>query len=94
MARYIDANLLLEQLNKKKLEVGKVRYVEGFNDAIMRVRSMISSSATADAVDVVRCKDCRHWYSPTKDDAHYCRIPQGLNGVVAEEDFCSYGRRK
>lgn len=49
MARYIDADLLLERLNKKKSEVAKARYTEGFNDAIMRVKSMIS---TAPVVDV------------------------------------------
>ena len=50
MARYIDADLLLERLNKKRSEVAKIRYTEGFNDAIMRVRSMISSASTADVV--------------------------------------------
>lgn len=50
MPRYVDADLLLEQLNKRKSEVAKGKYTEGFNDAIMRVRSMISSSATADVV--------------------------------------------
>ena len=50
MARYIDADLLLERLSKKKSEVAKGRYTEGFNDAIMRVRSMVSSASTADVV--------------------------------------------
>ena len=57
MARYIDADSLLEQISKKKCEVGKVRYLDGFNDGLMRVRSMISTAPTADVVpksEVVR----------------------------------------
>jgi hypothetical protein len=50
MARYIDVDELLERVSKKKSEVARERYTEGFNDAIMRVRSMIHSSATADVV--------------------------------------------
>lgn len=48
----------------------------------------------ADVVKVVRCKDCKHWVSPMKDDAHYCFQKFGLVGIVAEEDFCSYGERR
>lgn len=51
MPRYIDADKLMEQLNKKKPETGKARYVDGFNDAIMRVRSMVYSASVA--VDVI-----------------------------------------
>ncbi len=51
-SRYIDADILMEQVTKKKPEVAKVRYTEGFNDAIMRVRSMIHSAPAADVVEV------------------------------------------
>ena len=50
MSRYIDADVLLNQLNKKIPEPGKMRYMEGFNDAIARVRSMVSSSSAVDVV--------------------------------------------
>lgn len=52
MARYIDADALLKQLSKKIPEPGKMRYMEGFNDAISRVRSMVSTAPTVDVVDV------------------------------------------
>jgi len=48
----------------------------------------------ADVVKIVRCKDCKYWVSPMKDDAHYCNKKSGLVGIVAEEDFCSYGERR
>ena len=92
MARYIDADLLLEQLSKKKPEVAKARYTEGFNDAIMRVRSMVSTSATADAIEVVRCRDC--YYSEEMPGVlgvclycnHWCKN-------VDDGTFCSNGMK-
>ena len=52
----------------------------------------------ADAVEVVRCKDCRHWQERWKgkysDEWHgYCDLddePVGRWGC----DFCSYGERR
>lgn len=53
MSRYIDADALLERLERKKCEPAKVRYTEGFNDALMRFRSMVHGAPTVDAVLVV-----------------------------------------
>lgn len=44
----------------------------------------IEHAPTIDAVEVVRCKDCKH-YNP--DDHCY------LQGA-GENDYCSYGERK
>lgn len=46
MVRAIDADKLLEQLQKKKCGPANKRYTEGFNDCLMRVRSMIHSAPT------------------------------------------------
>ena len=60
----------------------------------IKVDDSVPNAATAvDFVEVVRCKDCKHWYSPMNDDAHYCNLKHGLVGIVAEEDYCSYGER-
>lgn len=56
MARLIDARELLERLTKKKPEVANKRYTEGFNDAIMRFRSMVHGAPIVDAVEVRRGK--------------------------------------
>lgn len=57
------------------------------------VPNVLRNIPAADVVEVVRCKDCKHWYSPMNDDAHYCNLKHGLVGIVAEEDYCSYGER-
>ena len=52
MSRPIDADKLIQQIVKKKPEIAKARYTEGFNDAIMRVRSMVHSAPTLNVVEV------------------------------------------
>ena len=46
MARPIDADYLMERLNRKKAGPANKRYTEGFNDCLMRVRSMVHSMPT------------------------------------------------
>lgn len=50
--RLINADALMEQLEKKRSGPGNQRYTEGFNDALMRFRSMIHSAPTIDAEPV------------------------------------------
>lgn len=55
MPRCIDADALMAQLNRKKAGPCNERYTEGFNDALMRFRSMIHSAPTV-SPDEVRGK--------------------------------------
>ena len=70
MTRLIDADALKGRINTAFFsEIGKI----------------IDDAPTIDAVDVVRCKDCRHWRTS------YCVI----HGDSWEEtDYCSDGERK
>ena len=43
---------------------------------------------TADAVEVLRCKDCKFF---CRENRCYC---EESGGIVTEEDFCSRGERK
>ena len=52
MARYIDADALQAQLERKKAGVANQRYTEGWNDCMMRVKSMVSTAPTADVASV------------------------------------------
>ena len=53
MSRCIDADALQAQLERKKAGVANQRYTEGWNDCMMRVKSMVSTAPTVDAVPVV-----------------------------------------
>ena len=52
MADYIDRNALLQAMNKKKCGPANQRYVEGWNDCLMRIRSMVSTATGADTAPV------------------------------------------
>lgn len=56
MVRCIDANALQEQLERKKASIANQRYTEGWNDCMMRVKSMVSAAPTIDVAPVVHGK--------------------------------------
>lgn len=63
---------------------------------ILSVILQVYATPAVDAVEVVRCKDCKHkeYLQGAKDEAYVCSLGWGLKGIVAEEDFCSYGKRE
>ena len=63
------------------------------------VLDIIQKFPAADVVEVVRCKDCKHWrYKTVERIEHYeCNIFCGAYGrgyPTDADDFCSYGERK
>ena len=79
--RLIDANALIKEAN----EDGAYGYVDAFQ---------IANVPTVDAVEVVRCRECKFgsWDSET-DDAMVCvRTNDGF--WRSGNDFCSRGERK
>ena len=87
--RLIDANALIEDLKWLKSVVNEFSKNE-VQDYIDRVET----SPTVDAVEVVRCKDCKYW----DKDALWCDInsPQLSESHMNwyEDDFCSAAERK
>ena len=61
-------------------------------------RKLMEDAPSVDAVEVVRCKDCKHWRDASKP--LYCSHYMGdctLDDEPVhrwERDFCSYGERK
>ena len=84
MARLIDANALIKEANAE----GAYGYVDA---------NQISEVPTIDAVEIVRCKDCKH-YRPQKKSAHWEDRANYCDRFVTIKtrpyDFCSYGKRK
>ena len=56
------------------------------------VWSCIENQPTVDAVEVVRCKECKHM-EVTPDCLRWCHVWNGINGM-GDEGFCNYGERK
>ena len=84
--RLIDADELMEHSGWYNLATGKsIHGVQDFE---------IASMQTIDAVEVIRCRECKHY----KDLGTYYRLmdcthPDGLTNPY-EDVFCSYGHRK
>ena len=51
----------------------------------------IFHAPTVDAVEVVRCRDCKH--NEHHDMLLYCGHIRGLAGMVSPDGFCYYGER-
>ena len=79
--RLIDANALIEEANAE----GAYGYVDAFQ---------IANAPTVDAMEVVRCRDCKHWHKETLfcDYMSYGEAHERVNWYA--DDFCSYGERK
>lgn len=57
-------------------------------------RKLIEEAPGVDAIEVVRCEECKYRTYDKYFKRHYCFNKQGLKLVVAESDFCPSGERK
>lgn len=55
------------------------------------VRHFLAKLPKADAVEVVRCKDCKHYLY---DDFDGCYVCMQLSKYVKTDFWCAYGERK
>ena len=89
--RLIDADALLERMKKDPLFPLVERY---------GVSGVIDAEPTVDAVEVVRCEDCRHWVGKHRSQCPvkcktfgYCDLWEQYVGN-GEKFFCAYGERR
>ena len=85
--RLIDANALLR--HKRKMS-GADFGGEFWDEAVLI--SDIKNAPTVDAVEVVRCWECKH----CDPENHHCDHHMGTAAPLRRkpDDFCSYGKRK
>ena len=94
--RLIDANALLEKVQfRSPIDNKNAEVIAGCVDI---TRRLIENAPTVDAVEVVRCKDCK-WYDADCEvcvylsedgDTYDC----GCDVNMKADDFCSYGERR
>lgn len=89
MAEYIEREALQAALMRKRCGVANQRYTEGWNDCLLRIKSMVSTAHAADVAPVVRCCDCKYHHDC---GTHFCdRL--GMDCPDDSEFFCKYGAR-
>lgn len=91
--RLIDAHRLFEAM----LWI-KGQFVAGIGEVVnaIDVFEQIKDAPTIDAVEVVRCCDCKHLRIDSDfHEKRYCAI-RNVNGgrFCKDEDYCSYGERR
>ena len=88
--RLIDANAVLELVQfRLPIDNQNAEVIAGCVDI---TRRLIEKAPTVDAVEVVRCRDCKHWQE--HDGEMYCGCWANLMTDPAADDFCSYGERR
>ena len=94
--RLIDAN-----------EAYEIARTSGLHDDFGRcmadltsLKELLEDCTTVDAVEVVRCKDCKFAYINSlsaKQEKALCNRhfnPDGNAAIMGADDFCSYGERR
>ena len=84
--RLIDANAFLKDILTAGIGKTIIEYSES------DIGYMIRKRPTVDAVEVVRCRQCKH----CDPENHHCDHHMGTVAPLRREpdDFCSYGERK
>ena len=102
MPRLIDAELLRDNLfvnveHDKTVDDGIIKsdkevfaFKCGWNDAL---KSVMENAPTIDAVELVRCKDCKHYRHDDVFHRWYCSIGM-TKRATSKDDYCSWGERR
>ena len=90
MPRYIDANKLLTDLGEEPMVWTDSEYEIQARSDYRDFKSLIQNTPTEDVREVVRCKDCKHYYEGIMNR---CTHPDGLK-TAGEHNWCSWGERK
>ena len=89
--RLIDADYIFENLHQEVIVTGKEN-VEAVVKALEEYNNIIRNAPTIDAIEVVRCRNCKHG---TEKDG-YIKCDQDMDDGVNwdKNDYCSYGDKK
>ena len=95
--RLIDANTVYKMGHRTPFHIGIADLCD--------LKELLADVPSVDAVEVVRCKDCKHWFEETSWCTKHSHFV-GFDGMAChpsqssewkmfdEDDFCSYGERR
>lgn len=84
--RLIDANALISYMDECSKE-SRFRVYYGYAE------NFINAAPTVDAVEVVRCRECKYRFGNNGHSKNGCPIIDA-NIWMDDDDFCSHGERK
>ena len=91
--KLISEKWLREEMNEYILPLTKNNLM-GAADAYYRTIHLFDDAPAVDAVAVVWCGNCKHYFRPEYTDRGYCDFDEGLCGTVKNDSFCCYGERR
>ncbi len=100
MSRYIDADVVMEVLERSakdpRNEIAMTSWANAFQELIDLLDDTLMPMATADVVEVVRCKDCTWWKSifSWNGKEHKVCVRESTEPPRGSDDYCSFGERK
>ena len=86
--------------------VGLKGVTKDFSDGVEYILEQIDNAPAVDAVEVIRCKDCKYWGDEDgiseKDGIRFawcnihnhCMHGEYIGWCPKEDDFCSFGERR
>ena len=86
--RLIDANALLERMSVVTTDDTCPLHIAATID------QEIELAPTVDAVEVVRCKDCKYWHEEIAWCDQHSHFDKDEWNMFDKDDFCSWGERK
>ena len=87
--RLIDADALEDVLvNHGFCYCNESDYSDGVASGFLLARDDVKNAPTIDAVEVVRCKDCKHY-----DGSYSYPICCRWEETIKPDDYCSYGEK-
>ena len=60
---------------------------DAFYKGVMYIHNCIEETPTADVIEIVRCKDCKHYTVESS-------VCKRMNRVMKSDGFCSNGERR
>ena len=87
MSRLIDADRALEIVHNRGIAHPNAYHLTNYATLILR------EAPTVDAVEVVRCKDCKYRFKNNGHSRDGCPIVDAKIWMD-DDDFCSHGERK
>lgn len=85
--RLIDANRALEIVRDQRIAHPNAYHLTNYATLILR------EAPTVDAVEVVRCRECKYRFKNNGHDKSGCPIIDA-NIWMDDDDFCSHGERE
>lgn len=93
--KLIYADVIKAKLNNS-MKNNATMWNDAYNEGLYQAEKIIDFAPAVDAVEVVRCKECKYWGSPTENQEAICRHWSSYYGSIRTMDYqyCSCGERR